>query len=61
MSVAGGEQEFRLDVWSRLLLTRSGNGEDDEVGLPFMLVQPDMGYCGGFSVAMVIAELAASQ
>ena len=79
VTVAGGEQEFRLDVWRRLLLSpRRGDGSDsggggggggggdddddeDDDGIPFTLAQPDMGYCGGFSIAMVIAEMAASR
>ena len=75
VTVAGGEQEFRLDVWRRLMLPlRHGEegvcgGEDDghggggggDDGLPFTLAQPDMGYCGGFSIAMTIAEMAAAR
>jgi L-alanine-DL-glutamate epimerase-like enolase superfamily enzyme len=42
--LAGGEQEFRPDVWRQ--------------NLPMDIVQPDLGYCGGFSTALAIAELA---
>jgi L-alanine-DL-glutamate epimerase-like enolase superfamily enzyme len=42
--LAGGEQEFRPDVWRQ--------------HLPMDIFQPDLGYCGGFSTALAIAELA---
>ena len=63
VTIAGGEQEFRLDVWRRLLLSPTGSDGDAEGGesggsAPFTLAQPDVGYCGGFSVAMAIAEMA---
>lgn len=42
--LAGGEQEFRMDLW------------DSE--LPFQVLQPDISYCGGVSNALRIAEQA---
>lgn len=43
--VAGGEQEFRVDVWQRALENRA-----------FDVAQPDFGYSGGPSVVMQIAR-----
>ena len=49
--IAGGEQEFRFDVWKRLYSSSSSDAH------PFDICQPDVGYCGGPSVALSIAAI----
>ncbi|GBG25562.1 L-Ala-D/L-amino acid epimerase [Hondaea fermentalgiana] len=44
LPVAGGEQEFRMDVW--------------RAGLPLDIYQPDFGYAGGPSSILQIAQFA---
>jgi L-alanine-DL-glutamate epimerase-like enolase superfamily enzyme len=46
--VAGGEQEFRKDVWE---------DKTTKAEKPWSISQPDMGYCGGMSNALSIARL----
>jgi len=48
--LAGGEQEFRLDVWKLAISNKA-----------FDIVQPDLGYCGGPSLARKICLLGLSQ
>mmetsp|Transcript_15088 Transcript_15088/g.17727 ORF Transcript_15088/g.17727 Transcript_15088/m.17727 type:complete len:414 (+) Transcript_15088:170-1411(+) len=47
--VAGGEQEFRLDIW-KLMIIKNHNR-------PFLASQPDFGYCGGPTIAFTILKL----
>jgi L-alanine-DL-glutamate epimerase-like enolase superfamily enzyme len=47
--LSGGEQEFRFDVF------------EDKVMRLFDLIQPDVGYCGGPSIAFQIGTMAISK
>jgi L-alanine-DL-glutamate epimerase-like enolase superfamily enzyme len=47
--VAGGEQEFRPDVWEEKV-------SSSDVEKPWHISQPDIGYCGGMSNAIAIAR-----
>lgn len=47
--VAGGEQDFSLTQWRRMVTWRAVD-----------IVQPDIGYVGGFSRALEVARLAAA-
>ena len=50
LAVALGEQEYRLDVWARILATRN-------VGASMRYAQPDIHYVGGLSRALRVARM----
>jgi len=47
--LAGGEQEFRIDIWEFIMKRL----------FPWKISQPDCGYCGGPTTALLIDQLSA--